>query len=246
VTLSVFVTGQKAFGAAVAEMVAGEGYDLVGVASPAWADPFGHLFAEEVVEGARYDRLRFAADRLNVPWTDARHLRPSTVPGFTDVIIAAHSHAFIGRETRARARVAVGYHPSLLPLHRGRDAVRWAVYNRERVLGGSVYHLEDRVDAGPIAAQQYIIIGPADTAESVWRERLFPLGLTLLKRVLEDVEAGRMLYEPQDESLATWEPSWERPPLFKPELRELPAPAGRYQGIELISREEWLAERTPC
>ena len=49
---------------------------------------------------------------------------------------AAHSHDFIGRKTRALSRLgALGYHPSLLPLHRGRDAIRWAVHMRVRCLG---------------------------------------------------------------------------------------------------------------
>jgi len=48
--------------------------------------------------------------------------------------------AVFGRRTRARARVAaIGYHPSLLPLHRGRDALRWTIRDGDRVTGGSVY-----------------------------------------------------------------------------------------------------------
>ena len=36
------------------------------------------------------------------------------------------------------------------------------------------------------------------------------------ERVLDDIEAGRIVKEPQDETLATWEPSWERPPMERP------------------------------
>lgn len=242
----VLSTGQKSFGAAAAELVAGLGHELVGVSAPAFSEPFAHLREGQEVDGVKRDRLRAAADLLYVPWTDSRDLRAEHVPRGTDVILAAHSHAFVGRVTRARAQAAVGYHPSLLPLHRGRDAIRWALYNGERVLGGSVYHLTDTVDAGPLAAQDYVIVRGGAGPSEVWREQLFPLGLRLLREVLEDIAGGRVGYTPQDEALATWEPSWERPPLHRPELPELP-PIGGFEaaasGVEFVSEAEWRRGR---
>jgi methionyl-tRNA formyltransferase len=44
------------------------------------------------------------------------------------------------------------------------------------------------------------------------------MGLRLIARALEDLQAGRIVQLPQDERYATWEPSWERPPMFRPEL----------------------------
>jgi methionyl-tRNA formyltransferase len=119
---------------------------------------------------------------------------------------------------RAARLGGVGAHPSLLPRHRGRDAVRWSVKMRDPIAGGTVYWLGDAVDAGPIAVQGWCHVGPGDTAESLWREKLFPMGLRLVERVLDDLQAGRIVQLPQDERYATWEPSWERPPMFRPEL----------------------------
>lgn len=231
---TVFITGQKAFGAAAAQRVMELGHEIVGVCSPAFADPHGHLRAHEEIEGVRRDRLRVFASLKNLPWVESVALRAEHVPDGTDVILAAHSHAFVGRKTRSRAKVAIGYHPSLLPLHRGRDAIRWALYMGERVVGGSVYHLTDRVDAGPIAAQDYVILPPGLDAGQAWRDYLFPLGLDLIEMVLAEVDKGRVHFIPQDEKLATWEPSWERPPLFRPELPELPGPNGWNSDIEFI------------
>jgi methionyl-tRNA formyltransferase len=212
VTLGVYVSGRRSFGAAVAEQAASGGYRLTGAASPPESP------------GGAPDRLRAAALRLGVPWTDSARLTPETVPDGTDVIIAAHSHAFIGARTRARASVAsVGYHPSLLPLHRGRDAIRWTIRDGDKVTGGTVYHLTGAVDGGPIAAQDYALVPPGITPAELWRERLFPLGLRLIASVLADIDAGLVVCVPQDEALATWEPSWERPRLHRPELPELPS-----------------------
>ncbi|MFJ8694999.1 formyltransferase family protein [Streptomyces roseolilacinus] len=170
-----------------------------------------------------WDRLRAWSFPRDIPWTEATELREHHIPEKVDIIVAAHSHAFIGRRTRARAKVAViGYHPSLLPLHRGRDAIRWTIRDGDRVTGGSVYHLTERTDGGPIAAQEHVLVPPGATAESLWREQLAPLGVRLLLRVVNDLANDVRIEVPQDEKLATWEPSMDSAPLYKPELIALP------------------------
>src|SRR6185437_10864892 len=214
--MKILVSGQKQFGAAVFKLCRAEGHEVVAVASPTLSSSYATT-GEQLP-----DRLRFSAELAGVPWICSDLLRADSVPKGTDLIIAAHSHAFLGRKTRARAALgAIGYHPSLLPLHRGRDAVRWTVHMNERVTGGTVFWLNDTLDGGPIAAQAHAFVRPGDTATSLWREVLFQLGLRLIKRVLADVSAGRKVAVPQDSTLATWEPSWERPPVFRPELPEL-------------------------
>nr|WP_239149185.1 formyltransferase family protein [Streptomyces sp. SID12501] len=169
-----------------------------------------------------WDRLRAWAYPRNIQWTDSAELRAMHIPDGVDIIIAAHSHAFIGRRTRARADVTIGYHPSLLPLHRGRDAIRWTIRDGDKVTGGSIYHLTERTDAGPVAAQEHLLVPPGSTARSLWRDHLAPLGVRLLLRVVTDLAEGRRIEVPQDEKLATWEPAMDSAPLFKPELIALP------------------------
>ena len=81
--------------------------------------------------------------------------------------------------------------------------------------------LDRNVDGGPIAAQEPILVRPGETVDSLWRELLAPLGVKLLRRVVADLAAGQIVAVPQDEACATWEPSWSRPPIFRPELPQL-------------------------
>jgi methionyl-tRNA formyltransferase len=207
-----FIAGQKAFGAAVLEVALARGHEVVGVSSPPLAA--GCTTTGEPLP----DRLRDAAARAGVPWMPSGTLSAESLPPRVDLIVAAHSHDFIGRRTRLRAeRGAIGYHPSLLPRHRGRDAIRWAIHMGERVTGGSIYRLTDNVDSGPVIAQEHVFIRPGDTAEELWRRELFELGVRLFDRVL--TSGWRIEDEvPQDEALATWEPSWERAPMRRPDL----------------------------
>ena len=70
----------------------------------------------------------------------ARRVLPQLLPDEIDVIVAAHAHAFIVTEACAKAkRAAIGYHPSLLPRHRGIAAVEWTIRCRDPIAGGSIY-----------------------------------------------------------------------------------------------------------
>jgi methionyl-tRNA formyltransferase len=229
--MNVYLSGQGGFGLAVAEALLEHGHQLVGVATPPQRNKHG--YDGESDNPATWDRLRAWAYSRPISWTPAAELRAHHIPDGTDVILAAHSHAFIGRRTRARARVAaIGYHPSLLPLHRGRDAIRWTIRDGDRVTGGSVYRLSERTDAGAIAAQEHVIVPPGSTVESLWREHLAPLGVRLILRVLDDLARGVHIEVLQDEALASWEPAMGAAPLFKPELLELP-------GSTVVRGDQW-------
>lgn len=219
--MDIYISGRGVFAVQVAEALADAGHRIAGVASPRCR---GACSGEDDGDPMTWDRLRSWAFPRKIPWIESLELRAEHVPNETEIIVAAHSHAFIGRRTRARARVAaIGYHPSLLPLHRGRDAVKWTVRDGDKVSGGTVYHLTERTDAGPIAAQEHILVPPGSTAETLWREHLAPLGVRLLLGTVSDLAHGRRVEVSQDEELATWEPSMDSRPLFKPELTQLPA-----------------------
>ncbi|MFF2542642.1 formyltransferase family protein [Kitasatospora sp. NPDC058063] len=216
--MNIYMSGQGAFAVQVAEALLDNGHKIVGAAAPRLRKG-----KSDESDAMAWDRLRAWAFPRDIPWTDSAELRAMHIPDGVDIIVAAHSHAFLGRNTRARATVAtIGYHPSLLPLHRGRDAIRWTIRDGDKVTGGSVYHLTERTDGGPLAAQEHLFVPPGSTAQSLWRDHLAPLGVRLLLKVVADLAADRRIEVPQDEKLATWEPAMDTQPLFKPELIALP------------------------
>jgi methionyl-tRNA formyltransferase len=168
-----------------------------------------------VVAPAADDRLALAAQKVGIPV----HImsNPKIVPGEaiaegTDVIIAAHTHARISDEALARARLGgVGYHPSLLPRHRGIAAVEWTILSGDAIAGGSVYHLADGWDKGGIAAQDWCFVAKTDDARSLWERSLAPMGLKLLCDVVAHArDFDKLPASAQDESFATRAPMIRR------------------------------------
>lgn len=211
--MRLILAGQKSFGAAALTAIQDAGHHVAGVVTP-------HDYDDRLTQRCIYTGEDFVHE-MSEAFVRARDV---------DLIVAAHSHTFIGRRSRGATNLgAVGYHPSLLPRHRGRDAVRWTVAMGDAVAGGSVYWFTDNVDGGPLAAQDWCFVPPGEDHRTLWRERLFPMGVALLLRVLKDLDNGTVVAVPQSDEpgVATWEPSWGRPPLHRPELPELgTGPAG--------------------
>lgn len=204
--MRVVVAGQKRFGADVLGLVLARGWDVAAVFCPD--------------EG---DRLHNEAVNRRLPVFGARELTAAMMPADVEMIVAAHCHTYISAATRDRAELGVlGYHPSLLPRHRGRSAIEWALRFGEAVTGGTVFWLNDTVDGGALAAQDFCHVQPGDDARELWARDLAPLGLRLFARVFDELERGVMRAVPQAATLATWEPALDGvPPLWRPDAPRL-------------------------
>ena len=146
------------------------------------------------------DRLEEEARQRGIPVVGM-----AAVPA-CDMAIAAYCQRYIPAGVRVLA-----YHPSLLPRHRGRDAIRWTIAMREPVAGGSVYWMDDGADTGPLELQDWCHVLPGEDAAALWRRVLAPMGVRLLVQAVARLTKGeKPLARPQDEHAATWEPAFTR------------------------------------
>jgi methionyl-tRNA formyltransferase len=157
------------------------------------------------------DRLATAARTAGIEavvQADPKLVVASEIAPSTDLIITAHSHARISKEALATARLGgIGYHPSLLPRHRGIAAVEWTIREGDPIAGGTIYHLADHMDAGAIALQEWCFVKKGETARELWERALAPLGQKLLAEVVDYAVAHNALPAmPQDEQFATKAP----------------------------------------
>lgn len=94
-------------------------------------------------------------------------------------------------------------HASALPRHRGVDGIFGTYWDDDREAAMTVHWINERVDAGDIAAQQSIALARGRPSRELYME-LAAIGVELLSGVLQQVSSGRIPRQKQDESRATY------------------------------------------
>ncbi|NUS14225.1 MAG: methionyl-tRNA formyltransferase [Streptomyces sp.] len=167
---------------------------LTAVITPPEADRRGLSGAADLTGSARSAGVPvFYESDLNAPGAAAliRTLAPDlmVVVGWTRLLGPA--------VLSVPRRGCVGFHASLLPRHRGRAPVNWAILRGERVTGNTMLLLDPGADTGDIVDQVRIPIGPDDTCGTVY-ERVARAGADMLRSNLPALLTGTAPRHPQD------------------------------------------------
>lgn len=101
---------------------------------------------------------------------------------------------------------AYGMHPTLLPRHRGRAPIPWAILTGLARTGVTLFEITDpTADSGPIVGQVELAIERDETATTLF-ERSAQAHVALIRRFVPQLLAGRVDRVPQDERRASWWP----------------------------------------
>jgi len=124
-----------------------------------------------------------------------------------DLGVVAAFGQILPREVLEAPRLGcLNIHPSLLPLYRGAAPIQRAILEGQSDTGVTLILLDERLDSGPIVAQQRTEILPDDNARSLG-DMLAVLGADMLVRVIDEAhETGHIDSVAQDDALATLAP----------------------------------------
>ena len=205
--LRIFISGQKRFGEEILHLCLLEGYEVVGVCCPFDDKYIGRL-----------------ASLNNIPIIISGSLSAENMPKNVDLGVTAHSFDYVGKRTRYVPKYGwIGYHPSMLPRHRGRSAIEWAIKMGDPVTGGTIFWLNSGIDRGDIAYQEWVWITPEMAAnpnrgaKKLWHEELLPMGVRLYKEALSDISKGIIVRTPQRVDVSTFEPSTKVNDIYRPD-----------------------------
>jgi len=98
---------------------------------------------------------------------------------------------------------SLNIHFSLLPKYRGASPVQWAILSGEAVTGITIFELDEKMDEGPILANQDVPIAPGEKSFEL-EARLAEIGADLLVKTLEGL--GRIRPAAQNHALASYAP----------------------------------------
>ncbi len=100
-------------------------------------------------------------------------------------------------------------HASVLPRWRGAAPIQAAILGGDEATGISLMEMEAGLDSGPVFHTEMLDISDGETAGEL-HDRLAALGGATLVEKLDDIIAGRIEAQVQDESLVTYAPKIEK------------------------------------
>ena len=137
----------------------------------------------------------------------AHDVRVVVLAGFMRILSEAFLHGW--------PDAVVNVHPSLLPAFRGAHAVRDALAEGVKLAGATVHLVDEKVDHGPIIAQQAVPVLPDDDEVALHR-RIQAVEHELLPRCVELLCAGRLVVEGR--SVRIVDPVTSSPTTHDPEI----------------------------
>lgn len=196
--MRVVLIGQAAFGEAVYRRLLEQGEEVVGVFYEREGDPLHTLAQQQGVPAYPTQELR-SREFFQTYGALGPELN---VMAFVTVIIPE-------RVINLPSHGTIQYHPSLLPLHRGRSAINWAIINGETETGITIFWPDKGIDTGPVLLQKKVPISSTDTLSSLYRNYLFPQGVEGLVEAITLINEGRAPKMVQNKAQATYEPPCE-------------------------------------
>lgn len=103
----------------------------------------------------------------------------------------------------------INVHGSLLPRWRGAAPIQRAIMAGDEKTGVTIMQMVRKLDAGDMLHKEECVIGPDDTASDL-HDKLAQLGAIGLAKVLEQIKAGTVHAEKQNEALVTYAEKLEK------------------------------------
>jgi methionyl-tRNA formyltransferase len=195
--MRIVLVGQGPFGEKVLKGLLQRGENLVGVFCP---------------PDKRGEAMREVAEKSGITLFCPGHMKdPEVYDAYSSLkpdlaILAFVTDIIPERLLDIPSEGTICYHPSLLPRHRGASGINWAVIQGETYTGLTILWAHKGIDTGPILLQKEVEIGPDETTGSLYFNKLFPLGIDALMEAVDLIKNGRAPKNPQENSLATYEP----------------------------------------
>ncbi|MCF0103840.1 MAG: methionyl-tRNA formyltransferase [Eggerthellaceae bacterium] len=118
------------------------------------------------------------------------------------ICVAAYGHLLPKQVLELPKFGCLNVHASLLPQWRGAAPIQRSILSGQKTTGVSIMRMEEGLDTGPYANQRELEIGDLHFVEL--ETKLAELGANSLLKSLEELCAGILNFEAQDEAKATY------------------------------------------
>jgi methionyl-tRNA formyltransferase len=200
--MKIVFMGTPDFAVPSLEILADNGYDIVGVVTVA-DKPGGRV---GVLESA----VKKAALKRGIKILQPLKLKD---PNFLEELAALKADLQVVVAFRMLPEVVwqmppmgtLNLHGSLLPKYRGAAPINHAVMNGDSETGVTTFFLQHAIDTGDVIMQRSLPIGPDETATEV-HDRMMAMGAEVVLETVDAIRDGVVRTQPQQDAAATHAP----------------------------------------
>lgn len=219
------VFGQAPFGAESYKRLRDDGHEIAAVFTPPdgarGEDPLAAAAAKDGVIVHKFVRYR---ELIKNGGGTVPEVKAAVEAANADLHVLAFVTLFVPVDLcNFPKHGTIVYHPSLLPLHRGASAINWTIIAGDSHVGFTIFYADEGLDTGDIVLQRSFKIGANDTTSSLYRDTLFPEGVSGISdavKAIEDGSAERIAQTERD----NMEPPYYDPRCQKPMLIDFSKP----------------------
>jgi methionyl-tRNA formyltransferase len=179
--MRLFIIGESRFGAAFLRAAIAAGHEVVGVSASG-----RHGESDPLIAAAR----ALGIAQLPSEPILAGQAGPIRALGAELIALANVSVIVPTAVIESCVSGAICFHPSLLPRHRGRHAVKDALSAGDRFTGVTVFRPDHGADTGPILLRVRCAIAETDTAASLYHDKLLAVGVHCMLSAVAAIESG--------------------------------------------------------
>ncbi|MDY5252272.1 MAG: methionyl-tRNA formyltransferase [Erysipelotrichaceae bacterium] len=198
--IRVIFMGTPQFACSILQSLIDEKYQVVAVVS----QPDKKVGRKQIVQetpvkqlAKQYDLPVLQPDNIKEEYADVLAYKP-------DLIVTCAYGQFIPKCILDYPQYGcINVHASLLPKLRGGAPIHKAIINGDKVTGITIMQMIPKMDAGLMYAKKEVVIEEDDTT-SILHDKLMAAGSQLLKTMLPDYLAHKIVGIPQDEAEATF------------------------------------------
>jgi len=152
--------------------------------------------------------VKVLAEKYTIPVFQPEKLRrelwDSEIPRADLFVVAAYGKIIPKSVLEIPKYGALNIHPSLLPRWRGASPIQSAVLAGDTGTGVTIMQLDERMDHGPVVAQQAVHINDQRIAYKELLNELWQKGASLLVETIPGYVSGAITPTPQDDTKATY------------------------------------------
>ena len=151
--------------------------------------------------------VKVVAKENNIPYLQPENLKLITNDikrENPDLIIVAAYGKIIPKEIIDIPKYkTINVHPSLLPKYRGSAPIQAAILNGDKVTGTTIMLIGEKLDAGPIIAQEEVKLNGNETAQDL-HDKLAEISINLLIKIMPKWIKKEIKEKQQDENRASY------------------------------------------